>query len=162
MTAERERLVSILRDLRLPRDQWFINGSGALCLHGVPRTRPMGDLDVFCTTRLWFDLFERGQHTPALRWELRTPDPHDERRRCDPPNLTTTLHGLRVDVFHTWRRRATDEHIDPGLYLKNAELVDGWPCAPLMFIHDWKLAQGRNKDLLDVIAIRQHLGMGEP
>lgn len=166
---ERRLIDRILRYLGLPTDQFFLNGSGALALNGVHRDRPMGDLDIFTTTDLWFQIFDdwpiygvRNMPVSKLekgRFTLVTPPPNDPKRRCDPPILRTVFEGLTVDVFLNWRKRGGHGDFDPALYLSNVEFKEGWPCAPLQFIMDWKLGQGRNKDLLDVVEIRRFMGI---
>jgi hypothetical protein len=140
-------------------------------MHRINNQRPMGDLDLFVTTALWFELSEKFTRTRTQRvseetlretegeWYLITPPRHDPKRRCDPAILRGYIEGLTVDVFCDWRRRGGSGDFDVNFYMMNAELVQGWPCAPLQLIMDWKLGQGRNKDLTDVIAIREHLGI---
>lgn len=156
---EVSRVSRILRCLNFPVNEFFINGSGVLRMHGIDNGRPMGDLDIFCTTALWIELLQKRVH-PAVGnfdWEVVVPPRFDPKRRCDPAILRTTYEGLTVDVFCDWRRRGGLGDFDVNFYMTNAEIVRGWPCVPLQFIMDWKLGYGRNKDLTDVIAIRRHL-----
>jgi hypothetical protein len=148
---ERTRLERILCDLNLPEGQWVINGSGVMVLHGIERPKPMGDLDIFCTTRLWFDLLAEGS------WKVWTTGPEDPRRCCDPPYLYRDMYGLEVNIFHGWRRREVG-NFDPAFYIYNAEKVAGWPCAPLQFLLDWKQEVGRAKDVDDIRILTGHLG----
>lgn len=171
---EVERILMICRELRLPSGQWVINGSGVLALHGIERDRPMGDLDIFCSTIAWFNIFE-GDHvifehsepgpemyienpTP-VHWRLKIPSGIDSTQRCDPPVLTANMHGLKVDLSFQWRRRENQaSSFDPAQYIKSADVVRGVACVPLGFIIGWKLGMNRDKDLRDVLAIRKFMG----
>lgn len=163
---EADVVLGILAQLGLPVDQYFINGSGVMALHGIDRERPIGDLDIFTTTDLWFHCYNSwpitagiNQYFESHMWTLIVPDAHDQKRRCDPAMLRGHVLGLTVDIFLNWRRRGGLGDFDPAFYLANIEMVEGIPCVPLQFIMDWKLGQGRNKDLMDVVSIRKHLGM---
>lgn len=159
--------------LALPGDEYFFNGSSVLALHGIDRDRPMGDIDIFVTTALWFDMFDDyaikltdqaiSRRMPGTlaegEWALIVPSRTDSRRRIDPPILRANLFGITTDVFLNWRRRNGPGDFDPAFYLANTERIQGLPCAPLQFIMDWKLGQGRSKDLLDIVAIRNYLGI---
>jgi hypothetical protein len=159
--------------LALPHGEYFFNGSSVLALHGINRDRPMGDIDIFVTTALWFDLLEKSGYTRTTRlspstlaqeegrWWVIQPDRKDFKRRIDPPILRTYLFGITVDIFLNWRKRGGPGDFDPALYLLNTERINGLPCAPLQLIMDWKLGAGRSKDLLDVVAIREYLGFEE-
>lgn len=173
LNAERSRIHYVATHLAFPRDEYFFNGSTVLALHGIPRERPMGDIDIFTTTSLWFECqrkfnvvgqtYNLGEYRLSNNeWALVLPPPHDPKRRCDPPILRGHLFDITVDIFLNWRRRGGGlGDFDPAFYMANVEMVGDppLPCAPLQFIMDWKLAQGRNKDLADVIAIRQHMGI---
>lgn len=147
---ERERLVAILRDLDLPPGGFCLSGSAVLVLHGIQRSKEMGDLDIFIPTRTWFQLYESGE------WSLWTTDPEDPTRRHDPPYLIREVRGLEVNVFSEWRKRGVGD-IDVAFWTCNSELVKGWPCVRLEFVLNWKEAVGRDKDLDDIKLLRQYL-----
>lgn len=157
MTA-RERIVRILGDLGLPSSQYMINGSGAMILQGITeeeRGRPVGDLDIFCATRLWMDLLF------SQKWQLVTPNPTDAHHRCDPPILRAVMYGLEVDIFHSWRWR-TYGNFDVNGIIANAVLVENrWPCAKLEFILAWKREVLRDKDITDVKVLERRLVSNE-
>jgi hypothetical protein len=154
--TERERILRICQDLPLwdwPKDEWFINGSGSMIMHGITaeqRGKPMGDLDIFVATDLWFDLYHMGA------WTLYTTDPADPRRRSDPPLLRRTILDLDVDVFQSWRVRHIGD-FDVAFYMNNSVIVDDVPCVPLQFILDWKCEVGRAKDVRDVAILERWL-----
>lgn len=152
MTAY-ECITRILNELALPPSQYMVNGSGAMILQGITekeRGRPVGDLDIFCATRLWFDLlYGNGKNV----WQLVTPSPDDPDRRCDPPILRAFMYELEINVFSAWRWR-TYGNFDVNGIIRNATLVDGrYPCAHLNFILAWKREVRRKKDLEDVEVI---------
>jgi hypothetical protein len=149
---ERALVIEILEALDLPPSQYVVNGSGSMVLHGITseqRGKAMGDLDIFCATRLWFELYE----TSLFRngpWRCFTPNPDDRRERADPPWLSRVMHGLRVDVQFGWRIRHIGD-FDINFWLHNQVMIDDrWPCLPLEFILDWKREVGRAKDTIDV------------
>lgn len=151
---ERERVITIMRQLRLPPSQYVINGSGAMILQGITaemRGKPMGDLDIFCATRLWMDLYDSGEYG------VFTTDPEDPKRRCDPPYLITNLYDLEVNIFSAWRVRHVGD-LDVNWYVLNSVVIDGVPTVPLQLILDWKREVGRAKDVRDVALLEGMLG----
>jgi hypothetical protein len=147
---DRDRLHRILRLLSpsLPDGQWFLNGSAVLILNGIDTGRPMGDLDIFLATRPWFQLREK----PDGGFMTVTPEPDDYRERHDPPYLERIVYGLVVNIFFSWRTRHCAD-IDCNFLTLNAETVEGWPCAPLQMVADWKAQKLRAKDSIDLEAI---------
>jgi hypothetical protein len=149
------RLLTILTYLKpaLPDGQWFLNGSAVLYLHDIWTGRPMGDLDVFLATRPWFE-FPTELAEPGNQWILNTPDPTDPTCRHDPAYWQKELSGLPVHVFSGWRVRHVAD-IDCNMLTHNAQMVRGWPCAPIQMVADWKEQKLRAKDAIDVEAIYQ-------
>jgi hypothetical protein len=167
---EIRRIHNICDELDLPSDQWVLNGSAVLALHGIDRGRPMGDMDVFCSTAAWFEIYHQmivgiAMRGEPNRWELVLPDGDNIEERCDPPFLRRSMHGLEVDLYFQWRRRENGpDDYDPRRYIEHAEFIstdgtDHLPCVPLGFIIGWKLGMGRAKDYRDVAAIKQYLGI---
>jgi hypothetical protein len=154
------RILNLLKEARLlPDGQWFLNGSAVLVLHDIRTGRPMGDLDIFLATRQWFRLHYLSSHNlpvydggPHYRFDLRTPDPDAPQARHDPAYLERVIGGLPVHVFSAWRVRHVAD-IDCNFLTLNAETVEGWPCAPLQMVLDWKCQKLRAKDTIDVEAI---------
>jgi hypothetical protein len=139
----------------LPTGQWFLNGSAVLVLHHIKTGRPMGDLDIFLATRPWFDFpstVKRATGFSQYGWELRTPDPSDPTSRHDPPYWERVIEDLPVNVFFGWRVRHVAD-IDCNFLTLNAQNVQGWPCAPIQMVLDWKCQKLRGKDSIDVEAI---------
>lgn len=166
LIEERRLIREIMKEMALPFNTWFLNGSGALAMHGVQRDRPMGDLDVFAATDLWFWCYNNwnlaeseGQYKEPGVWTLITPNKFDAAQCFDPPILRSTVKGLTVDLFLNWRRRNDHSDFDPAIYLNSAINYDGVKCARLELIMEWKRGYGRAKDLMDVIAIRRDMGI---
>jgi hypothetical protein len=160
---EKPRLIRVLKDLSLPKGQWVLSGSGVMCLHGIERDRPMGDVDIFVATRVWFDLLFGGLYKTISGpprsldgWSVFTTEPTDPDRRCDPPYLFKEMHGIEVNIFSDWRLREVG-NIDAAKLIREAEMVEGWPCATLEFLLDWKDQVGRAKDTRDIEVLRKHL-----
>jgi hypothetical protein len=155
-TTDRLRLQRILEVLRpgLPDGRWFLNGSAVLVLNGIRTGRPMGDLDIFLATADWFN-FPLIFAEPGDQWILRTPDPDDPCSRHDPPYWLKVIEDLPVHVFFGWRVRHIAD-IDCNFLTANAEVTDGWPCAPLQMVADWKAQKLRAKDAIDLAAIRRY------
>lgn len=164
LEGEQARLEQILTDLGLPEWRYTLAGSGVMVLHGIERSKEMGDVDIFCDTRLWFDIMSgsrswHDQHGSVIDWRVFTTDPDDDKRRCDPPYLFANFYGLEVNIFYHWRRRLIGD-IDVATWILNSEKVgEGrWPCVPLQMLLDWKEQIGRDKDQMDIEAIKRHLG----
>lgn len=154
MNREKPRLLRILEQLPLPPDsQYVISGSAVLVLHGIERAKPMGDLDIFVATRVWFEILGSWDG-----WSVFTTDPSDEHRRNDPPYLYKVIDGLEVNLFSAWRKREVG-NIDAAERIRLAEFVDGYPCTQLEYMLEWKEEVGRAKDRDDIRIIRAHLGM---
>lgn len=150
---ERERVIQICSDIGLRSDLYVVDGSGSLILHGITtaeRGKPMGDLDVFVATGVWFEiLWEQG----AL-WDLNLPDWDDNEKRCDPPVLSRMMYDLRVDMYYDYRHRNIGNKNVP-FFILNSRLIDGIPCVPLQFIYDWKCEVGRAKDQIDIEILKK-------
>lgn len=153
---ERGRLVRIIDRLNLERGQWALCGSGVMLMHRIDRGRAMGDVDIFVATRQWMEMVHGSIVGTGLDWKVFTTDPSDPRRRCDPPYLYRHIDGIEVNVFFEWRKRGIGD-IDVNDMIRNAEMVDGVPCAPLDFLLRWKEEVGREKDTSDIMLLRSHL-----
>lgn len=160
LSQEAERIHRIMDVLALPPGQFMLSGSAVMVLHGIQRHKPMGDLDVFLAARPWMELacIQTKEVSVHGVWRVWTTDPADPLCAYDPPYLIRELFGLEVNVFPWWRRRGVGD-IDVAFWAANAETVAGLPCVPLGLLLDWKVQLGRDKDLRDILAIREHLGV---
>jgi hypothetical protein len=153
--TEAQRIHAIIKLIKLPDSGWIIAGSGSMVLYGIDRGRPMGDLDIFVSTKTWFEL-AASQDRPS-EWSIFTPDPDDPFRRCDPPYLFMTLYGLPINIFFSWRKR-TMGNIDVTHWIHNSVQAGGLPCVSLRFLFDWKREVGREKDLSDLAILSRIIG----
>jgi len=151
--SERDKIIGICEALALPKDQYCVCGSGVMVMHGIEREQPMGDLDIFCTTALWFHLYESIEG--GLTWGLFLPEPYDAETRCDPPYLFITMMDLEVNVFFDWRLRERG-NINVNDMLHGATEIDGIPVASLMLLYQWKNEVMRAKDEPDMRAIEAY------
>lgn len=157
--TEKQRLEHILNELIdenvLKPGHWVLAGSGVMILHGLQRSKPMGDVDIFMATRDWIDVSLR-DWLDYVNWDVFTTDPNDFKRRCDPPYLYKETLGIEVNLFSQWRMRGIGD-IDVNGWIHNAENVGGWPCVPLRLLFDWKRSVGRAKDIEDIHVLSQYL-----
>lgn len=151
--TDKARIHRVIDELNLPIDRYVLAGSAVMTLHGMDR-RPR-DLDIFTTTRQWFNMLHLNG-SPLGSWNVWTPEPDDKVTRCDPPYLHRSMHGLDVTVYFHWRQRGVGD-IDSNFWMHNAQLVDGIPCLPLSMLLAWKDSMGRAKDAIDIEAIRNFL-----
>lgn len=137
-----------MRYLRLPAEHHVVAGSGSLVLHGVVRTRPMGDLDIYIKTASWFELLYSGE------WGVFIPEPLDKQQCCDPPYLVKIIEDLEINVFHTWRFRSDGiGNIDTAQWIQDAVIHYGIPCVPIRNIFYWKVQVAREKDNEDLVVL---------
>lgn len=153
--TEREKIISILTALRLPRGQYIVAGSGAMVLHEVPRTRPIGDLDIFVSTALWFQLYENAN---GFIWGLFVPDSRDVKRKADPPYLFANFLGIEVNVFFDWRKRETGNFNVAEALERRIFTKDHWPTLDLPTVLRLKQESHRDKDLDDIAVLEEVLG----
>lgn len=171
--TDRETIMAVVKDLDLPEGQWFLSGSGAMCLAGLRDHKPIGDIDIFCATRVWFNLMatnfygvdvglklpEETAVVPVPVWGVYTTDPEDPETRCDPPYLYRTMHGIEVNVFSSWRIRNVG-NIDVNNEILRSQEINGVPCISLEFLYNWKVEVQREKDQED-IAVFERCFAGE-
>ncbi len=128
-------LLTELRSLGLPIDDYVIFGSAPLVAHGL--RDDVHDLDLIARGVAWAMALERGRvECPASG--------HGRMVR---------LCSGDIEVFDAWVSSAwgTDELID------NRELIDGLPFVPLPVVYRWKIQANRPKDQPDIRALRSAL-----
>jgi hypothetical protein len=152
MTAQ-EHIVSLLRELNLPIEQYVVTGSGVLALRNL---RPIRDLDIIVRKRLWKHM----ETDPS--WVLVGPDPDDPERKNNPPHLEQRINGVLVNVFQDYKHAGF--FVDAQYHLENPEWVSAenqmWPCVSLNHILQWKIQADRTKDRHDVQLINDYLAGG--
>lgn len=157
MTETKQRILQALAHLEregVSRRHILVSGSAVLFLADLPRERPLGDIDIFLPTRIWFDLYNRGKRN----WKLWTTEPADDKRACDPPYLVQDFRGIDFNIFFQWRVRGIGD-IDVNQWNYNSWVCAGYRCVPLELMLDWKQAVGRDKDLSDILLLREALGV---
>jgi hypothetical protein len=159
MNETKQKILNVLGELGVAKEHILVSGSAIMFLADIPRERPLGDIDLFIPTRVWFRLQRRTG--PQGGWEVWTTEADDEKRRCDPPYLFKEMYGVEVNIFFQWRIRHVGD-IDVHFWWKNAVQIAGYNCIAPQLLLDWKQTMGRNKDLEDILLLRKHLGIEEP
>ena len=141
--TSRERLIEAVNRLGLPVSEFIVGGSGSMVLHGMDRE--LGDLDIFCTTELWFDLMRQdAAHYNGRddKFYVKTPKSHTH-ERFDPPILRKwmdDLDHLCIDVFFAWKIR---DKIDPlnleRMFKEHRVMIEGIPTLDLLAIYKIKM-----------------------
>lgn len=152
--SPRAQIVSILDELDLRLDSYFIGGSGPLALRDM---RSVGDIDIGVTTAYWFDLQASGD------WRVFTTESHDPLTRCDPPYLYRVVQGVEVHVFFAWcLRDFLPAHLSDYnvIFREHTEWVAGWRCVKLPLLLRLKSCYQRRKDLSDIVNIAARI-LGE-
>ncbi len=127
-----QALFDNLKSLNLPKGKYIVFGSGALMVRGL---KDGHDLDVFVSK----DLFE--EYKSKQGWKLK------------PCNDGFYLSKDGIELWETW---------GPGDWdfndlVQKAQYIDDIPFVPLDITKEWKLLNGREKDLLHVKLIDDYL-----
>lgn len=149
-----EELITILNILDLPKHQFVVVGSGILMMRDL---RKAGDLDIFCTTELWFDTLWEDE---SDRWGVYVPNGYNPEERCDPPFLYRTVNGIEVNMFFSWRQREQG-NLNVSDAIAAAETINEFPCQTLKDLMDWKSTVMRDKDIADLELIEKQLMIEE-
>lgn len=132
ISEHNQQLLNRLRDLNLPDGKYIVFGSGAMMIRGL---KDGHDLDVFVSK----DLYEEYKNKEG--WKIK------------PCNSDFYLSNNGVELWETWRPGGWD--FDE--LVKKAEYIDGIPFVPLEITKEWKLLNGRDKDLEHVKIIDEFL-----
>lgn len=154
--TSRERLIEAVNRLNLPVGEYIVGGSGSMVLHGMDRE--LGDLDIFCTTRLWFRLMRQDDDAGMSDFYLVIPSDKTH-ERFDPPILRKwydDLQYLKVDVFNAWKTRyGIPPLVLDEVFRDNRVEIDGIPTCDLDMIHKIKVPLSDPKHAADRQAIRE-------
>ncbi len=126
-----ERVVHVLEELSLERDDFVIFGSGPLLAHGI--RADIADLDIVARGPAWQRARELGGSRNLVR---------------------ILVGGIEIEIGAQWYsplRWTADELID------NAEIFSGYRFARLEYVREYKWALHRKKDLLDIALIDAYL-----
>ncbi len=136
---DRERLFTIIALLDLPEGEWVVFGGACLTAHGI---RTTSDLELFVTHVLYKKLRNDG-------WQEKVAN------STGAAYITKPYLNIPVLAFMTcgsiqWRPAVKS-------YLRNPEVLDGWPFMPLSEMYKWKEATARPKDIADLQLINDYL-----
>lgn len=121
-----------VRDLAFPIGQYVVVG-GTMEAHGIRKAR---DIDLVVNSELFEDLEEQG-------WRPYHPKPAFMGETWG----RLEKNDIQVNSEISWAGELfaeTQELID------NAEIIQGFPFAPLSILAAWKKARGREKDIKDI------------
>jgi predicted nucleotidyltransferase len=137
---DRDKLLSVLRKLKLPKGEYVVFGGSVLVLRSI---RKGDDIDLFVSKPLYKNLRdERGWHE---QWP----------RQGDPPLLEAIVEGIAIHAFHDWEKR--DEwRPNVAKLIKTAQIREGFPFMKLEDMYDWKSHCNRLKDMRDIFLIRKY------
>ncbi|MBP7927680.1 hypothetical protein KAZ57_00860 [Patescibacteria group bacterium] len=132
LSKNNQQLFNTLKSLKLPKGEFIIFGSGAMLIRGL---KDGHDLDVFCSSKL-FDEYRNREG-----WKLK------------PCNQDYYLSKDGIELWETWRPG------DWNFYdmVKEAEYIDDLPFVTLEVTKQWKIMNGREKDLEHVKLIDTYL-----
>lgn len=122
-----------LKELNLPFGKFAIFGSGPLVIRGL---KEFNDLDLLVSA----DIFS--QYLNDAGWKLKG-------SRED-----GVLQKGRIDMAKTWK----PGEWDAGKLIKEAEMVNGWPCVRLEEVLRWKGIRKAEKDIKDIEILKKCLG----
>lgn len=129
----KDRLLDMLRALKLDAEDYAVFGSAPLFMHGLKES--LRDLDVIARGRAWeqaLDLAEQGLLSLAT-----------------PPSGRGTMlrhpSGL-IEIFNEW----TTKEVNLDDLIDSAEVTDGIRFVQVGDVLAWKAMSGRAKDRLDV------------
>lgn len=125
-------LFTLLNELNLPKGEWVVFGGACLTAHGI---RITSDLELFVTQDLFNKLKEQG-------WEEKTAGSTGAKY------VMKIYHDVPVLAFVQCGSRKWVPNV--ASYLKDPEIISGYPFMPLKEMFEWKKATAREKDLRDV------------
>ena len=130
-----QKLITKLKKLNLPADQYVIISSGVLAVRGI---REANDLDIVVTKSLWQELTQKYKTEETQHRQVVRPDPDIE--------ILGPAHNPDDDLFDM------DE-----LVKNSSELIGGIPYLKLETVKVIKQKMGRDKDLKDIELIDHYL-----
>ncbi len=133
MPAAENKLLTELRSLGLPPDDFVVFGSGPMMVRGLRQSR---DLDVLARGPAWEKAWGAG-----------------ERGRSKMGDRAAVFFGGDIEVFDSWG--PGDWDIDE--LIDGADVIDGIRFATLDNVLKWKRRVGRPKDLEDIRLVERYL-----
>lgn len=125
-----------LRSLDLPDHGWAIFGSGPMWVRGI---RESSDIDIIVSQSLW-------------PWVMEHAEKIGVKEECDNLEYAHFFSG-DIEMYHDWH---------PGKWgieglIANADSIGGMPFVQLETVLEWKKLKGREKDMRDIMLIREYL-----
>lgn len=144
----REPISERVKRLGFPVGEYVVVG-GAMEAHGI---REAGDLDIVVTESLFASLIDQG-------WEVCECDACREEWNRGSARRMLKRPGIDILSDYSWKDAY---RADTAELIKNADIIDGVPYAPLTELVKWKRAAGREKDMRDIELIEQYLAGRSP
>jgi hypothetical protein len=123
-----------LAELDLPLGQYVLVGSGALAARGI---REANDLDIAVTGQLWAKLYASGEYVEVSRYGR----PFLEAEGVD------IIKQLNWADYSTTAEEA----------IRTADSINGYPFLNINETIKFKRAMGREKDILDIKLLEEHI-----
>ena len=131
----REDVIRIINELKLPKDKYVITSGSAMVLHGL--RKETNDVDITVNKEL-FEYFEdRGYYVKYY--------PINENKTCILIDLTYDVQLIKVDEI-------------PPEYVT---IVDGIPTQTIEHLLEFKLGLNRDKDQNDIKVLKKYLKLDE-
>jgi hypothetical protein len=130
----------IMASLSIPDDDYVIFGSMPMWFHGL--RDGVGDIDVFVRESAYEKLKADEDMIEVI------PDPND------PPYLEYSLVKPNIHFFYDWTGKSNA--MDMEQCFKEAEVSGGWRFAPLEEVFKWKSEALREKDIEDLVRIKEY------
>lgn len=124
--------------------------------HGIDRGKQIGDIDLFVTTDIWFEMKLNQEWNSFIPREI-------AHRRFDPPYLYQLfpwdLEGkdvMAVNVFFDWRER---DHANISMMelFETSHPIDYLRVCDMDWLLNWKREANRGKDGKDIVLIENFL-----
>ena len=122
-------LLKELAKLNLPKDKFVIFGSGPMAIRGI---RNSEDLDILVKEDLWKEL--------SNKYPL-----YDTKK----PSIKIG----NIEIFNNW----LPWFKETAKLLEDYDLIQGLRFVKLKYLVQWKTAMGRDKDLKDVVLIKEFI-----
>ena len=124
-----KELLSQLKRLNLPNEQYAVFGSGPLAIRGL---RESNDIDIIVKPRLWKELIKKYPVYNKEKLSIKVGD---------------------IEIFNNWLPWIKDSET----LIDDADIFNGIRFVKLKYVLIWKKAFGREKDKEDIRLIEDYL-----
>jgi hypothetical protein len=129
MGSKMEYLISELKKLNLPKNEYSVFGSGPMAIRGL---KEPGDLDIIVTEQLWKSLKEKYELVKKENYEY------------------LTING--IDIFNEW----THPDYNISKLIEESDIIDDIRFVKLETVLEWKKRRDSEKDKKDIELIEQY------